>query len=69
MKVTIKCKTNWRGKLLNVGDKLDIDDATAARWGKNGIAKLPKAPAQTPTQTTEVEENAQNADLSDGGGS
>ncbi|MDR0884715.1 MAG: hypothetical protein LBN05_08980 [Oscillospiraceae bacterium] len=72
MKVTMRRKTTWQGKLLNVGSKVDVDNETAARWGKLGIARLPQRastpPKDPPTTPTEVNGNAGNSDVSDDSG-
>lgn len=38
-KVKMKCATNWRGP-VKPGDEVEVDDETAERWQKHGIAEI-----------------------------
>lgn len=58
MKVKMLKQTNWSGKPLNIGDKIEVKDAIAVRWVRNGIAEPVSVPE--PIQEPEVKEAEPN---------
>lgn len=62
MLVQLTCAVTWRGRLLEAGSIVDVDDATRSQWERRGIIAAadpvaeqepeaePQEPPHTPTE-------------------